>query len=268
MECIRCSRWLSRLAVVFAVLLTNAHADEPQFAALEGQDDCNNPAAFRLDLRYRIETAEDSGRFHALTRKACWEPEKTAIIVCDVWDTHTSPKAAARVVEMAPQINRLLVKVRKRGRDDHSRTERLHGLLRRSPRTQTGDVGSEIGKPAEGHRQLVLPNSAGRTGRVPARSKKTDSTATIPNRRKSGSPIWNRRAAIRDGHGFGKSTRSKSPTKTTSATTAWKFGASSNNRAFTMCSWSVCTPICACSVARSACGRCPKTANESRCVVI
>lgn len=115
MECMHCSWWLSRLAVVFAVLLTNAHADEPQFAALKGQDDCNNPAAFQLDLRYRIETAEDSGRFHALTRETCWTPAKTAVIVCDVWDTHTSPKAAARVVEMAPRINRLLVKVRNRG---------------------------------------------------------------------------------------------------------------------------------------------------------
>ena len=106
--------WLFPLTVVLCTAVTG-QAAEPPFAVLNGQDDCNNPAAFELNLRYRTETAEDSGRFHTLTRSTCWAPEKTAVIVCDVWDTHTSPKAAARVVEMAPRINRLLTKVRNRG---------------------------------------------------------------------------------------------------------------------------------------------------------
>ena len=106
--------WLFPLTVVLCTAVTG-QAAEPPFAVLNGQDDCNNPAAFELNLRYRTETAEDSGRFHTLTRSTCWAPEKTAVIVCDVWDTHTSPKAAARVVEMALRINRLLTKVRNRG---------------------------------------------------------------------------------------------------------------------------------------------------------
>jgi nicotinamidase-related amidase/type 1 glutamine amidotransferase len=44
-----------------------------------------------------------------------WSPENTAVIVCDMWDTHTSPTAARRVVEMAPRMEKLLQTMRQRG---------------------------------------------------------------------------------------------------------------------------------------------------------
>ena len=40
----------------------------------------------KLNLRLQQETSLHSGRFHQLTRDEAWNPEETAIIVCDVWD--------------------------------------------------------------------------------------------------------------------------------------------------------------------------------------
>jgi len=44
-----------------------------------------------------------------------WDPAKTAIIVCDMWDTFKSPEAAKRIDELAPQVNETLKSARARG---------------------------------------------------------------------------------------------------------------------------------------------------------
>ena len=68
-----------------------------------------------LHLRSRQETAAGSGRFHAITKDAEWNPSETAIVVCDMWDDHTCPNAAQRVAQMAPRMNEVLKAARKRG---------------------------------------------------------------------------------------------------------------------------------------------------------
>ena len=75
------------------------------------------PAAepFALDVRKRTETGEGSGRFHAVAKPETWNPAKTAILVCDVWDLHTSRNATLRTGELAPAIDALVKEVRKRG---------------------------------------------------------------------------------------------------------------------------------------------------------
>ena len=70
---------------------------------------------FDLTLRSRVETAPDSGRFEIVARPVVWQPEQTAVVVCDVWDTHHSGTAAARVDELAPQINAFVTAARQRG---------------------------------------------------------------------------------------------------------------------------------------------------------
>jgi nicotinamidase-related amidase/type 1 glutamine amidotransferase len=69
----------------------------------------------KLNLRTRQETTKDSGRFHAITKPASWESKETAIVVCDMWDTHTCPNSAKRVAEMAPRMNEVLKAARSRG---------------------------------------------------------------------------------------------------------------------------------------------------------
>jgi nicotinamidase-related amidase len=44
-----------------------------------------------------------------------WEPKKTALIICDMWDTHTCPNAAARVAEMAPRVDAVAKALRAKG---------------------------------------------------------------------------------------------------------------------------------------------------------
>jgi nicotinamidase-related amidase len=44
-----------------------------------------------------------------------WEPTRMALIICDMWDTHTCPNAAARVTEMAPRVNAVAKALRAKG---------------------------------------------------------------------------------------------------------------------------------------------------------
>ena len=69
----------------------------------------------KLQLRHRTETAEKSGRFHTLTREEEWDPAKTAVIVCDVWDYHHCYNAVQRLAEFGPRLNELIANARQRG---------------------------------------------------------------------------------------------------------------------------------------------------------
>ena len=44
-----------------------------------------------------------------------WKPEKTAIIICDMWDDHWCKSASRRVGEMAPALNAMLKAARAKG---------------------------------------------------------------------------------------------------------------------------------------------------------
>ena len=68
-----------------------------------------------LQLRYRTETAPQSGRFHTLTREEQWPAEKTALILCDVWDTHGCHQAAMRVEELVERLNEVTEAARRQG---------------------------------------------------------------------------------------------------------------------------------------------------------
>ncbi|MCP4849958.1 MAG: cysteine hydrolase family protein [Verrucomicrobiaceae bacterium] len=60
-------------------------------------------------------TLRGSGEHAATWMQVEWEPEKTAIIVCDMWDSHHSVTAVRRVNEFAPRLNEVLKKARSRG---------------------------------------------------------------------------------------------------------------------------------------------------------
>jgi nicotinamidase-related amidase len=49
------------------------------------------------------------------TETLSWKPAETAIIICDMWDTHTCAGAARRVAEMAPKLNAFVEAARKQG---------------------------------------------------------------------------------------------------------------------------------------------------------
>jgi len=68
-----------------------------------------------VTLRHQTETSENSKRFHTQTRDEIWKPNETAIIVCDVWDSHNCFNAVQRVKQIAPRIDRVLKNLRDQG---------------------------------------------------------------------------------------------------------------------------------------------------------
>lgn len=83
------------LAVALALSTTSPRADELQ-----------------LSLRSR---AEVDGRVSTREDRVAWDPEKTAVILCDLWDDHWCKGAARRVGEMAPTVDRVLGALREKG---------------------------------------------------------------------------------------------------------------------------------------------------------
>lgn len=71
--------------------------------------------ALVLRARSQVETSPGSGRYHALTREVSWEPRKTAIVICDMWNQHWCRGATGRVGEMAPRMNAVVKAARERG---------------------------------------------------------------------------------------------------------------------------------------------------------
>ncbi|MBN2376004.1 MAG: isochorismatase family protein [Sedimentisphaerales bacterium] len=68
-----------------------------------------------LELRNQIETEKNSAKFIYRTSKAQWDPARTAIIICDMWDQHWCKGATQRVAELAPHINDFVTIARQKG---------------------------------------------------------------------------------------------------------------------------------------------------------
>ena len=69
-----------------------------------------------LDLTLRSVPAGSPTNSVAYQEEAVhWEAQKTAIIICDMWDHHWCQGASARVAEMAPTMNRVIQLARARG---------------------------------------------------------------------------------------------------------------------------------------------------------
>jgi nicotinamidase-related amidase/type 1 glutamine amidotransferase len=66
-------------------------------------------------MRTRIETSKDSKRYHTVIQDKQWDPHKTAVIVCDVWDLHHCLNAVRRAEEFAPRLEKFLKEARALG---------------------------------------------------------------------------------------------------------------------------------------------------------
>src|SRR5436190_24022608 len=71
-----------------------------------------DPPALNLTLRNRV--AKEDG-FTVVEKKAAWNPKQTALIVCDMWDSHHCYNAVQRVEELVPRMNEVLEKARSMG---------------------------------------------------------------------------------------------------------------------------------------------------------
>jgi putative heme-binding domain-containing protein len=62
-----------------------------------------------------IATSDASSGFAVKDEPLRWDPAKTAIIICDMWDQHWCRGATRRVGELAPAMNRAVASARARG---------------------------------------------------------------------------------------------------------------------------------------------------------
>ncbi|HEY4309978.1 MAG TPA: cysteine hydrolase family protein [Pirellulales bacterium] len=73
--------------------------------------------SLELHARSRTVSKDTSGKSQPVaTEKAVtWDPQKTALIICDMWDDHWCRGAARRVTELAPSVNKFAHAARDRG---------------------------------------------------------------------------------------------------------------------------------------------------------
>lgn len=64
-------------------------------------------------LTLNLRTTSEEG--DTTVEKVTWKPEKTALIICDMWDDHWCKSAAERVSEMAPVLNETVNAAREKG---------------------------------------------------------------------------------------------------------------------------------------------------------
>jgi nicotinamidase-related amidase/type 1 glutamine amidotransferase len=105
--------WNLFLAVLSLVVVGERRGDSDCRGAEAAGGATAKPLA--LHARTRAETKPGSGRFNAVTKPLAWDPARTAIVVCDMWNVHWCSDATKRVAEMAPRMNEVLVAARNQG---------------------------------------------------------------------------------------------------------------------------------------------------------
>ena len=72
-------------------------------------------AAEPITVHKRQRVEHPTGLNQVKESEESWSPKETAIIVCDVWDSHHCLNAVRRVMEMAPRMNEVLERARGQG---------------------------------------------------------------------------------------------------------------------------------------------------------
>ena len=73
------------------------------------------PGTLSLRSRRRAEQPPGSGKIQVSEEALRWEVAQTAIIIIDMWDTHTCQLSAQRVAAMAPRMNQVVDAARSLG---------------------------------------------------------------------------------------------------------------------------------------------------------
>jgi nicotinamidase-related amidase/type 1 glutamine amidotransferase len=108
-----------------------------------------SPRSLDLTARSLAPSKKDSKAYLVQIREVKWDPKETAIIICDMWDSHHCLNAVNRVSELAPRMNEVVKAARDRG-----------VLVIHAP--------SECMKPYESHPGRKLAQSAPTAANLPA----------------------------------------------------------------------------------------------------
>ena len=101
-----------RIFVYVTFFLTVAAAMSWMNMSWVDADDAVQGAKYSLSKRTTI---RDCGLWKRSTEKVAWQPDRVAVIICDVWDYHHSINAVRRLDEMLPTMNALVGKMRSTG---------------------------------------------------------------------------------------------------------------------------------------------------------
>ena len=100
---------MRHLTVCLLVLFAIA----PALAASPAKGPQQQPLS--LVERSRAEVPGDAGQYRVVQTPATWDPARTAVVICDMWDLHHCRDATLRVAEMAPRVNEFITRLRERG---------------------------------------------------------------------------------------------------------------------------------------------------------
>jgi len=75
----------------------------------------NSDQKIKVSLQKRIPSKLDQGAYIIVNDIQEWNPEETAIIICDMWNEHWCKGATRRVAEMAPFMNDVVSIAREKG---------------------------------------------------------------------------------------------------------------------------------------------------------
>jgi len=73
------------------------------------------PDLIRVSITKRVASDFNPGSYIIVNEIREWNPEETAVIICDMWDRHWCQSASERVAEMAPFLNNVVSIARKKG---------------------------------------------------------------------------------------------------------------------------------------------------------
>lgn len=76
---------------------------------------CSSPGNITLNVRCREQEPADSNHYLVKEKTLMLSPNEVAIILCDVWDSHSCISAAERVNEVAPYMNEVVKVARNKG---------------------------------------------------------------------------------------------------------------------------------------------------------
>jgi nicotinamidase-related amidase len=103
----------------FLRVVPGAFAAAPQIQELGQEPAVANrpkvPGTLNVRARRRYHQAAGNGKLRLSEQVLRWEVAQTAIIICDMWDTHTCTSSAQRVAAMAPPMNRVISAARSLG---------------------------------------------------------------------------------------------------------------------------------------------------------
>ncbi len=101
---VRRFRRLAVVCILFAGLLLSP------FTLVRAELARSSQEKLVFDARCREPLSDGTGRFRVVQKKLEWNPEQTAIIICDMWNEHWCKGATSRVAELAPRMNEVVSK--------------------------------------------------------------------------------------------------------------------------------------------------------------